>query len=276
MNARRTAARRRRVPTVVTIAASDSGGGAGVQADLLTIAAHGLHAATVLTAVTAQNTRGVIAIEPVSERVLTLQLDAVFSDLRPVAVKIGVLGDAPRLRRVVAALRRWKARHVVLDPVLAASTGEPLLSPFALTAMRRTLFPLCDLVTPNLPEAEALSGISIGSDGDRRLASRILVDAGARAVLIKGGHGRGAVVCDLFFDGVAFREFRHPRIVTRATHGTGCMLSTAVAAHLAMGRSLPVAVGRAIAYVDAGLRQGFFPGRGWGVPGRFPLPPSAR
>jgi hydroxymethylpyrimidine/phosphomethylpyrimidine kinase len=256
---------RRRPITVLSIAASDSGGGAGIQADLLTLAAHGVYAATAVTAVTAQNTRGVFAAEAVRPSLLLRQIDSAFEDLAPAAVKIGALGSAGNVRAVAAALRQWKARHVVLDPVLGASTGEPLLRR-GLTALRRELLPLCELVTPNLPEAEALSELRIRNEGDRRLAAGILADLGAQNVLIKGGHARGGIVSDLLFDGRGFRDYRHPRIVTRATHGTGCTLSSAIAANLALGYELQEAVGRAIRYVEKALRRGVFPGRGRGVP----------
>src|SRR5262249_31753881 len=158
--------------------------------------------------------------------------DAVFPDLRPAAVKVGMLFDAPRIRAVAAGLRRHRAKNVVLDPVLEAKAGTRLLSRAALEPLRRELLPLCDLVTPYLPEAEALAGFRIPSASDRRLAAGVIADRGARAVLIKGGHGRGAAVRDLLFDGRFFTEFVAPRIATRATHGTGCTLSAAIAANL--------------------------------------------
>ena len=266
---RSTAARRRPLVCAVSIATSDSGGGAGIQADLLTFAAHGVYGATVLAAGTAQNSRSVTGIEPFSTRFLTRQIDAVFTDFRPAAVKIGMLYDAPRIRAVAAGLRRYEARNVVLDPVMVAKSGRRLLARAALASLRRHLLPLCDLVTPNLPEAEALSGIRIRGMADRRLAAGLIVDLGARAVLIKGGHGRGAVVRDLFFDGRFFTEFTAPRIRTRATHGTGCTLSSAIAANLALGRSLEEAIPRAIRYLRAGLARGLFPGSGFGVPDHF-------
>jgi len=259
---------RRRPITVLSIAASDSGGGAGIQADLLTLAAHGVYGATAITAVTAQNTRGVFAAEPVRPELLLRQLETIFEDLSPAAVKIGALGSAANVRTVAGALGRWKARHVVLDPILGASTGEPLLWR-GLAVLRRELLSRCELVTPNVPEAEALSGVRIRGEADRRLAAGIIADRGAQNVLIKGGHARGGVVSDLLFDGRGFREFRHPRIVTRATHGTGCTLSSAIAANLALGYELQEAVGRAIRYIEKALRRGVFPGRGRGVPGHF-------
>jgi hydroxymethylpyrimidine/phosphomethylpyrimidine kinase len=253
----------------VSIAASDSSGGAGIQADLLTFAAHGVYGATVLTGATAQNTREVTAIEPVSTRLLTRQIDAVFSDLRPQAVKIGMLFDGPRIGAVARGLRRWSARNVVLDPVMIAKTGARLLSRSALARLRSDLLPLCDLVTPNLPEAEALAGMRIRKDEDRRLAAGLIADLGARAVLVKGGHARGGTVRDLFFDGRFFTEFVAPRIRTRATHGTGCTLSAAIAANLARGLDLEEAILLAIRYLRAGLVRGLFPGRGFGVPDHF-------
>lgn len=256
--------------TVLTVAASDSGGGAGIQADLLTFAAHGVHGASVLTGGTAQNTVAITAVEPFSPRFVRRQLDAVFSDLSPAAVKIGMLFDATRIRTVAAGLRRWKAVNVVLDPVMISKSGRRLLSREAHASLRRLLLPLCDLVTPNRPEAEALARMRIRNEGDVRIAAGVIADLGARAVLIKGGHGRGHEVRDLLFDGSFFTVFAAPRIRTRATHGTGCTLSSAIAANLALGRRLDEAVERAIAYLRAGLVRGTFPGRGFGVPGHTP------
>jgi hydroxymethylpyrimidine/phosphomethylpyrimidine kinase len=256
----------RRPVCAVTIAASDSGGGAGIQADLLTFAAHGVYGATVLVAATAQNTRRITGIEPLSPAFIRRQMDAVFPDLRPSAVKIGALLDARRIRAVAAGLRRHRARNIVLDPVIVAKAGTRLLSAAALKVLVKELFPLCALVTPNIPEAEVLSGIRIRSGSDRRDAARVIAASGAGAVLIKGGHFRGASVSDLLYDGRRFREFVNPRIPTRATHGTGCTLSSAIAANLALGRGLEDSVRRAIVFLRAGLRRGIFPGRGWGVP----------
>ena len=257
----------RRPVCAVTIAASDSGGGAGIQADLLTFAAHGVYGATVLVAATAQNTRGIRAIEPLSPSIIREQMDAVFPDLRPSAVKIGALLDEKRVRAVAAGLRRHRAKNVVLDPVMIAKGGTRLLSAAAVKTLARELFPLCDLVTPNLPETEALCGFRIRSDPDRREAARALVASGAGAVLIKGGHARGVRVSDLLFDGRRFREFVNPRISTRATHGTGCTLSSAIAANLALGLGLGESVRRAIVFLRSGLKRGIFPGRGRGSPG---------
>lgn len=258
----------RRPATAVSIAASDSGGGAGIQADLLTFAAHGVHGATVLTAGTAQDSRRIRAIEPFPPRFVRAQMDAVFGDFRPRAVKIGALVDAGVVRAVAAGLARHRARHVVLDPVTVAKGGRRLLSREAALALRRDLLPLCELVTPNLPEAESLAGVRIRSDGDRRLAAGILADLGAGAVLLKGGHARGRSVRDLLFDGRFFVEFVSPRLPGPPVHGTGCTLSAAIAANLALGRSLEDAVERAIRFLRDAIRRPLRPGSGRPVPDR--------
>jgi hydroxymethylpyrimidine/phosphomethylpyrimidine kinase len=259
----------RRPVCAVTIAASDSGGGAGIQADLLTFAAHGVYGATVLVAATAQNSRGISRIERLSPGIIRAQMDAVFPDLRPSAVKIGALLDEKRIRVVAAGLSRHRAKRVVLDPVMVAKSGTRLLSSAAVKILARDLLPLCGLVTPNLPEAEVLSGIRIASEEDRREAARAIAALGASAVLIKGGHARGDRVSDLLYDGRRFREFVNPRISTRATHGTGCTLSSAIAANLALGRGLGESVRRAILFLRAGLKRGIFPGHGRGTSGHF-------
>jgi hydroxymethylpyrimidine/phosphomethylpyrimidine kinase len=262
---------RRRCVTAVTIAASDSGGGAGIQADLLTFAAHGVHGATVLTAATAQNTRGITGVESLSPAFIGRQIDAVFSDLHPSAVKIGALVDARRIRAVAAGLRRHRARNIVLDPVMVSTSGTRLLSIAAVRTLEQALLPFCDLVTPNIAEARALSGIRIRSQKDRRLAALAISALGPGAVLIKGGHGRGVNVTDLLYDGRRFHEFVNPRIRTRATRGTGCTLSSAIAANLALGRPLEDAVRRSIRYLRAGLKRGLFPGSGRGHADRLVL-----
>lgn len=261
---------------VVSIAGSDSSAGAGIQADLMTFAAHGVYGATVIVAGTAQNTRGVLAVEPFSARFIERQIDAVFTDLRPDAVKIGMLFDAKRVRAVAAGLRKHRPKNVVLDPVILSKHGHALLSPGAVRAMRRDLLPLCDLATPNLDEAAALAAVDVRTDAGRRLAARKIGELGARAVLVKGGHGTGARVRDLLWGGGRFREWDYPRLRTRATHGTGCTLSSAIAANLALGHPLEDAVGRGIRYVRRSLARGVFPGGGIGVPGRLPGRLTAR
>ncbi|PYQ32982.1 MAG: bifunctional hydroxymethylpyrimidine kinase/phosphomethylpyrimidine kinase [Acidobacteria bacterium] len=243
--------------TAVSIAASDSGGGAGIQADLLTFAAHSVYGATVVVAGTAQNTHGVFSIESFSPRFVSRQIDAVFSDLAPAAVKIGMLWSAGTVRTVARGLRRFRAQNVVLE-----STG--------LRALRRDLLPLADLVTPNRDEAAALSGFGIRTERDVRRAARRIGELGARAVLVTGGDAPGDRVRDLLWNGRAFRTFEHRRIATGATHGSGCSLSAAVAANLARGDDLETSVSRAIRYVTRSIARGVFPGSGAGVPVRFP------
>ena len=253
----------------LSIAASDSGGGAGIQADLLTFAAHGVYGATVLVAATAQNTSRISAVAKLPVDFVVAQMDAVFSDLSPRAVKIGALLDGARVRAVAGGLTRWRAKNVVLDPVLTAKTGNGLLAPAAIRNLLEDLLPLCDLVTPNIPEAETLSGARIRNGSDAREAALLLASRGCRAVLVKGGHARGETVTDLLYDGRRFHEIAHPRVQTRATHGTGCTLSAAIAANLALGHGLVGAVRRAIRYIGIAIERGYYPGHGWGVPGRF-------
>jgi hydroxymethylpyrimidine/phosphomethylpyrimidine kinase len=258
-------------PTVVSIAGSDSGGGAGIQADVLTLSAHGVWAATVVVAGTAQNTRGVTAVEPFSPRFVARQIDAVFSDLAPAAVKIGMLFDGARVRAVSAGLRRHRARNVVLDPVLSATAGSRLLTPEGLRALRRDLLPLCAIVTPNRSEAARLAGLPAAqTEADLADAARRISELGAAAVLITGGDEPGGRVRDLLWKDGILRVFDYARIRTRATHGTGCVLSSAIAANLALGFDLEAAVERAIRYVRTALRRGVFPGSGAGAPGHRP------
>ena len=263
-------ARALRPVCVLSIAGSDSGGGAGVQADLLTFAAHAVYGATVVVAGTAQNTRGVVSIEPFSPRFVSEQINAVFSDLAPAAVKIGMLWDARHVRAVAAGLRRHGAKNVVLDPVLVSTSGASLLTAAGLRALRRDLLPLSDLVTPNLDETAAIAGKSGRTDFDLRRAVEKIGGFGARAVLVTGGDAGGDRVRDLLWNGKDFRIYEHRRVTTGATHGSGCTLSSAIAANLARGYGLEAAVSRAIRYVTRTLRRGVFPGNGAGVPGRLP------
>jgi hydroxymethylpyrimidine/phosphomethylpyrimidine kinase len=241
-------------PIAVTIAGSDSSAGAGIQADLKTFAALGVYGASVIAALTAQNTQRVSAIHDVPAEFVTAQIDAVFSDLAVGAVKIGMLARAPVVAAVAAGLDRWKAANVVLDPVMVATSGDRLLAPDAIDVLKRELIPRARVVTPNLPEAAALldEGIAADEDAMRGQAERILA-LGARAVLLKGGHGEGAESVDFLFDGDALTGFRAPRIATRNTHGTGCTLSSAIAAGLAKGQDLTFAVAYAKDYVTGAI-----------------------
>jgi hydroxymethylpyrimidine/phosphomethylpyrimidine kinase len=257
------------LPAALTIAGVDPGGGAGIVADLMTFAAHRVFGTAAVAAITVQNTRGMKKARPVAAGLLGEQIAAVLSDVEPGAVKIGMLGNAANVSATARALRKGKAVNVVLDPVLAATAGPKLLPPSGIAAMKRELFPLAAVVTPNLPEAEAIAGFPIGDEGDRRLAAGVLADLGADAVLIKGGHAEGREVSDLFFDGRRFIEFRNFRIDTKATHGTGCTLSAAIAANLARGATVADAVRNAIEYLRRALGRGLFPGKGAGTPGHF-------
>jgi len=241
------------VPIALTIAGSDSGGGAGIQADLKTFAALGVYGASVITALTAQNTNGVFAIHEAPPEFIVAQIDAVFSDLNVSAVKIGMLGSAAAIAAVGAGLRRHRARNVVLDTVLAASSGKKLLHDDAVDALR-ALVAQARLVTPNLPEAAALTGAKPARDEEEMdTQARKLVALGAGAVLIKGGHGSGPESVDLLIEGNARTRFAVPRVQTRNTHGTGCTLASAIAAGLAKDLPLVDAVRQAKTYVTAAL-----------------------
>jgi hydroxymethylpyrimidine/phosphomethylpyrimidine kinase len=243
-------------PLALTIAGSDSGGGAGIQADLKTFEALGVFGTSVVTAVTAQNTREVTAVHEIPAAIVRAQLEAVFLDLPPSAVKIGMLASVPAIRVVSAHLRRVAAASgpggappVVLDPVMVAKSGARLLRATSVSSLLRDLLPVASLVTPNLPEASVLAGFPIRSEADVKAAARRIQSLGAQAVLIKGGHGEGAEVVDGLLDGRTWHRFTHERIETVHTHGTGCTLSSAIAAFLARGENLPDAVERALDYV---------------------------
>jgi hydroxymethylpyrimidine/phosphomethylpyrimidine kinase len=241
-------------PIALTIAGSDSSGGAGIQADLKTFAAFGVYGASVITALTAQNTRGVTAIHAVPADFVTAQIDAVFSDLDVSAVKIGMVAQLATIDAVAAGLTRWSPHHIVLDPVISATSGGRLLAAEAVESLRTKLIPRALLITPNLPEAAALldepvasSEAAIASQGQRLLAM------GCRAVLIKGGHGQGAESIDYLFSGSGVVALAAPRIATKNTHGTGCALSSAIAAGLAKSEDMETAIRNAKAWISAAI-----------------------
>jgi hydroxymethylpyrimidine/phosphomethylpyrimidine kinase len=252
------------VRVALTIGGSDSGGGAGIQADLRTFAAHGLHGASAITAVTAQNTVAVVDYVALEPRMVVAQIEAVASDMPVAAVKTGMLANRPIVEAVAEAVARLGLPHLVVDPVMVAKSGDRLLDPAGEAAYRERLFPLAEVVTPNLAEAEALLGRPVRTVEAMAQAARDLQALGPRTVLVKGGHLDGDPV-DVFFDGRQTDELRAPRIATRHTHGTGCTLSAAIAAGLAQGAPLAAAVGEAKAYVTAAIREGFPAGRGVGV-----------
>jgi hydroxymethylpyrimidine/phosphomethylpyrimidine kinase len=250
-------------PRVLTIAGSDSGGGAGIQADLKTFTRFGVFGTSVITAVTAQNTLGVRAWERVSPALVRAQIDAVAVDLRPAAIKSGMLGDAEVVRAVADGVRTHALRPYVLDPVMVATSGDPLLEPDAVSAIVAELFPLATLVTPNLDEVAILTGERPRDVAAMERAARDLVTkAGARAALVKGGHLERAELVDVLFDGRAVRRYTHERVETTSTHGTGCTLSAAIASALALRVPLEGAVELGLEYVRRALLSA--PGLGSG------------
>ncbi|MEX0644974.1 MAG: bifunctional hydroxymethylpyrimidine kinase/phosphomethylpyrimidine kinase [Parvularculaceae bacterium] len=248
---------------VLIIAGSDPSGGAGVQADIKTVTALGGYAASAITALTVQNTTGVKAIHPVSPAIIRAQIDAVLDDIGADAVKIGMIGEAEAAWIIARALRERVRVPVILDPVLVATSGDPLAGEGVAAVILTELVPLAALVTPNADEAAALTGISIKTAEDLARAGKALVKAGAKAALVKGGHLRGEDVVDVLVDQSGAKQFRSPRIATTSTHGTGCTLASAVATGLAQGLSLEAAVARAIDYTQEAIRTA--PGFGKGA-----------
>jgi hydroxymethylpyrimidine/phosphomethylpyrimidine kinase len=242
------------IPVALTIAGSDSSGGAGIQADLKTFAALGVFGASVITALTAQNTTGVSAIHSVPADFVTAQIDAVFGDLDVKAVKIGMLAQAATIDAVAAGLTRWSPRQIVLDPVMVATSGDRLLAADAIEGLRSRLIPRASLITPNLPEAAALLGEPVAtSESEAESQGRRLLSIGCPAVLIKGGHGQGSESIDYLITANGTVTLAAPRIATRNTHGTGCSLSSAIAAGLAAGNDLETAVRKAKVWISAAI-----------------------
>ncbi|MEH6950088.1 bifunctional hydroxymethylpyrimidine kinase/phosphomethylpyrimidine kinase [Nitrobacter sp. NHB1] len=242
------------VPIALTIAGSDSSGGAGIQADLKTFAALGVYGASVITALTAQNTQGVTGIHQVPADFVTAQIDAVFADLDVGAVKIGMVAEVAVIDAICAGILRWSPAHVVLDPVMVATSGDRLLAPDAVEALRRKLIPRAQLMTPNLPEAAVLLDEGVAeSESDIARQGRRLLALGCAAVLIKGGHGHGVESIDYLVTRDGVLALAAPRVATKNTHGTGCSLSSAVAAFLARGDDMETAVRGAKAYVTAAI-----------------------
>jgi hydroxymethylpyrimidine/phosphomethylpyrimidine kinase len=246
-------------PCVLTVAGSDSGGGAGIQADLKTFQAHGVHGTSVITAVTAQNTRAVTGVHGIPTSQIHAQIAAVLDDFRIAAWKTGMLADARTIRAVAGRMAGVSIPYV-MDPVMISTSGAALLQPSAVSALRERLLPLARLVTPNLPEAAALGGRQIRRAGDLERIARDLLADGAGAVLIKGGHQHGALVVDRLFSDGELYEFVHPRLA-RNGHGTGCTLAAAITANLGLGRHLVKACAAATDYVHAALTRAYRPGR---------------
>lgn len=250
------------MPTALTIAGSDSGGGAGIQADLKTFAAHGVYGTSAITALTAQNTLGVQGVHVVPDDFVTAQIEAVVSDLGCDAVKTGMLATSAIVEAVAAAVESLELPNLVVDPVMVAKSGDHLLDEEAVHAVRWTLLRLARVVTPNLPEAEVLAKMSIGSVADMREAARRIAMLKPSAVVIKGGHLAGPEVVDLLLENGEFHEWVGPRIEGPHTHGTGCTFASAIAAHLAKGAALADAVPAAKAYVEGAMRHGIPLGKG--------------
>jgi hydroxymethylpyrimidine/phosphomethylpyrimidine kinase len=245
----------------MTIAGSDSGAGAGIQADLKTFAALGVYGTSVITAITAQNTVKVSKVFELSPELVAAQIDAVMEDIKTQALKTGMLANAAIIEVVATKIRQYGLKSLVVDPVMVAKSGDLLLRRDAVEALRSRLIPLAQVVTPNLPEAEQLTGMKLTRGKDFEEAARRISAMGARNVVIKGGHRRGPAI-DLFFDGKKMHLLRSPRMRTRHTHGTGCTFSAAIAAYLARGETVEKAVSWAKRYISAAIRYGFAVGSG--------------
>lgn len=254
---------------VLTIAGSDSGGGAGIQADLKTFSAHGLYGMSVVTAVTAQNTVTVSAVQLVEPQVIAAQIDAVFEDIGVDAVKVGMLADPEAIEVVVDRLRHWKPGHLVVDPVMFTKSRFPLLQAPAIDALLNQLLPIATIITPNIPEAERLVGRPIHTLNEMELAARELGSKGEVSVLVKGGALKEGNAVDLYYcDGKIYR-FSSERFDQRHTHGTGCTLSAAIAANLALGHSKLQSVERAKSYISGAIQAAFPLGKGIGPVNHF-------
>lgn len=259
-------------PTALTIAGSDSGGGAGIQADLKTFSALGVFGTSVITAITAQNTTKVQAVEVLSNEIIAAQIDAVMADIMVDAVKTGMLPTPETVEVVAACIKKYNPKALIVDPVMVATTGARLVVNETVEAIRWELFPLATLITPNILEAEILSGHRINSSEDVSVAAEKLLQRGCKAVLIKGGHLKSTDATDVLFQqNQEPITFSHPFVETRNTHGTGCTLSSAIAAYMALGEDLTSAVGKAKDYVNAAIFAGkdIITGKGSGPVNHF-------
>jgi hydroxymethylpyrimidine/phosphomethylpyrimidine kinase len=252
------------IKKVLTIAGSDSGGGAGIQADLKTFQELGVFGMSVITAVTAQNTLGVQGIYPMSVEAVVQQIDSIAEDLRPDSVKTGMLFSSEMIEAVAERLKTHGWKRIVIDPVMVAKGGAPLLQQEAVEALIRHLMPLAYVTTPNIPEAEVMTGMKITSIDDRKEAAKKIADMGAKHVLIKGGHDDGDVVMDLLYDGLDFYEFQSRRILTKHTHGTGCTFAAAIAAELAKEHDVRNSIETAKKFIQAAIEDELGIGSGHG------------
>lgn len=254
--------------TALTIAGSDCSGGAGIQADIKTMSAHGVYAMSVIVSVVAENTSQVIAVSDVPPEIIKAQIDAVFTDIPVNATKIGMLSTVECMRAVADKLVEYKPANLVIDPVMYAKNGSPLMAPNAIDEFKSIIMPHAFLLTPNIPEAEAIAGIKISDTDDVKRAARIICSMGAHNVLIKGGHAVGEPT-DILYDGKEFTIFKGERINTKNTHGTGCTLSSAIAANLALGLKLDEAIAMAKDYVTDAIRHALELGKGNGPTNHF-------
>ena len=254
--------------TALTIAGSDCSGGAGIQADLKTFSAHGVFGMSAIVSVVAENTMRVIAVEAISPAMIGQQIDAVFEDIPPDAVKVGMLGGQESMLAVAEKLRQYHPKHVVIDPVMYAKNGCALMDPDAIGTLIKHILPLSTLLTPNVPEAEHIAGFPIQSVDDMERAARAICALGSKSVLVKGGHMQGDAL-DVLFDGKNMHHFSVARIDTKNTHGTGCTYSSAIAANLALGFPDDKAVKRAKAYVTGAIANALSLGKGHGPTNHF-------
>ena len=255
--------------TALSIAGSDCSGGAGIQADLKAFAAHGVFGMSAVTSVVAENTFRVIEYQDVRPDIIGKQIDAVFEDIPPDAVKIGMLSCQETMLAVAGKLREHRPRNIVVDPVMYAKNGTPLMEPSAVETLIREVAPLSDLLTPNIPEAEKLTGLEIKTQDDMEQAARIIHAMGCRAVVVKGGHYMGEQAIDILFDGREFHRYPAVRVDTKHTHGTGCTFSSAIAANLALGHAPSQAVGQAKEYINAAIANAPGLGKGSGPTHHF-------
>jgi len=256
-------------PVAMSIAGSDSSGGAGIQADLKAFAACGVYGTTAITAITAQNTVGVDAVEILSPQIVYAQIKSVARDMPIAALKTGMLANSEIIRSVAQAIADFQLTNLVIDTVMVSKSGHRLLAPEAEAAMRDVLLPLATLITPNLPEAEVLTGLRITDNATMRRAAQQLHQMGAKTVLLKGGHLETPDATDVFFDGQTFTELTAPRVVTKSTHGTGCTLSAAIAAQLAKGENVLAACHAAKVYLTGALQNAEALGHGHGPVNHF-------
>ncbi len=253
---------------VLTIAGSDSCGGAGIQADLKTFSAHGLFGMSVITAVTAQNTQGVFGVQDISTELIQKQIEAIFDDISVDAVKIGMVSITETIKTIAETLGRYPIKNLVVDPVMVSKSGYHLLQPEAKEALIRYLLPMAKVVTPNIPEAEVITGMKIKDLEDMKKAALQIYQMKPEYVLIKGGHLEGEAI-DLLYDGQDFKYYQSPRIHTKNTHGTGCTLSSAIASNLAKGMSVADSIEAAKAYITVAIEQSFSIGKGVGPTHHF-------